>query len=201
MGGKMIELGVYWKKDALALVPELAQLYIEGMREWPYYLKNVDGAEDTIRNVIQANYDSYFVITAEDKGKVVGACAAIYLPKTYTNIIEAYKQAGVQTDRALWIVQMTIQKEYRELGLSTRLVERREQLVRQTKMYRAIMFSARTVDMNDWRIPEGYFSLDRMWEKRGYRKVTQIEVRAPDSTDTKKVPELKTYDLWVKELN
>lgn len=155
-----------------ARLDDLARLRIEVFRAWPYLY---EGSLDYERHYI-ARYDaarSGTLIVAMDGTRIVGAATALALAEEADYVKAPFVAAGMMLADIFYFGESVLLPGYRGRGIGVEFFRQREAAARAFDCPVCCFCAVQRPDDHPLK-PADYVPLDAFWEKRGYRKRSDL---------------------------
>lgn len=179
-------------------VGALADLRITVFREWPYLY---EGSREYEKRYLQTYLECprSLAILVWDGDKCVGASTVQPLADSPTDMQKPFVDAGMDLSRVDYFGESVLLRIYRGQGLGVKFFELREAHARSLGLS-TCAFCAVQRDDNDSRRPADYVPNDAFWNKRGYRKQTDLRTSLswPDVGETANSDKPMTF--WTREI-
>ena len=159
-------------KEILPFVPDLAALRMSAFYEYPYlYVGDAEYEKNYLS--LYTSCEHFFLLIVRDDQKVVGVTTGIPMKYEEDNFKKAFENTEYYIDDIFYIGETILLPDYRNKGLSRKMFATiEEEAVRQG--YKILSFATVKRDNSDPLRPEGYISLDALWQKYGYEKKPDI---------------------------
>ncbi|NGX45983.1 MAG: hypothetical protein K940chlam2_01164 [Chlamydiae bacterium] len=180
-------------KDILPYLDQVAQLRMGIYREWPYLYEGDLATEKNYLKVYAEAKDSLLVVATEGD-QVIGIAIGLPLNESIEQIQDVFREKQVSMENCYYFADEVLIKEYRgQIGLT--MNQKFEQAVGELKRYGEIYGFEIVREANDPRKPEGYRSLDPLWEKLGYGVIPGWEAHVEwlDVGDAEKTSHLMRF--------
>lgn len=153
--------------EILPYLDQVAKLRIDIFREWPYLYEGDLKTEKNYLKVYADAKDSILVV-AEEGNQVIGIAIGVPLNESIELVQDVFREKQVSMENRYYFADAILLKEYRGQNIGLTMIQKFEQAVGELKRYGEIYGFEIVRDENDPRKPEGYRSLDPLWEKLGY---------------------------------
>lgn len=188
----------YAGPDAAAFVGDLAELRIRVFREYPYIY---DGTVEYERKYL----DSYFraaravCVIARTGDTIIGAATGLPLIDEDRSFAEPFIEAGIPRAAVFYFGESILLPQWRGRGLGHRFFDERERWARSIPGIRYTTFCAVDRPEDHPRKPAGYAPLDGFWQKRGYVKRPDLQVRFSWKEVGEVSESSKTMTYWLRD--
>ena len=178
---------------------DVARLRIRVFRDFPYLY---DGDLDYEKRYLQTYSQSQgsVVVLAMDEDRVVGASTAIPLEHETQEVIAPFVAAGYATDSIFYFGESVLLPEYRDRGIGVSFFEHREAHARQTGGFTQCCFCAVQRPADHPARPADYQPLDTFWEKRGYKRQSDLVAYYSWKESGEQEESPKPMVFWMKSL-
>jgi GNAT superfamily N-acetyltransferase len=176
---------------------DVARLRIEVFRDFPYLY---DGTMDYERRYLQTyvRCPQAVLVLAFDDDKVVGASTAIPLQYEEENFKRPFIEHGYDPADIFYCAESVLRREYRGHGLGVRFFDEREAHARSLGDFAWYAFCSVVRPADHPLRPAGYAPLDAFWQRRGYRRHSELcanyvwkDIDQPHETS-------KPLEFWLK---
>lgn len=186
------------RNEVEARIADLASLRIEVFRDFPYLYDGDAGYErDYLATYVKA--PGAVVIGAFDGEALVGAATASPLGEHHEEFAEPFAERGLDVCEYFYFGESVLKARYRGEGIGVRFFEERERAAREAGYDKCVFSAVVRPDDHPLR-PAAYVSLDRFWQKRGYRRIERLvtgfswrDVGAGEASE-------KPMEFWSKDL-
>jgi GNAT superfamily N-acetyltransferase len=159
--------------EAEPYLGELARLRIEVFREFPYLY---DGSYDYERSYLSTYsgvVDSIIVVAFANES-VIGASTGLPMPAEAAEVTEPFVTNGYDPEKIFYFGESVLRKAWRGHGIGVQFFREREAHAAALGRFDWACFCAVQRPDDHPRRPANFQSLDRFWEKRGYRKHPEL---------------------------
>jgi GNAT superfamily N-acetyltransferase len=178
-------------------IGNLADLRIRVFREFPYlYVGSTDYEEKYIQRYTTS--DESVIVIAKVGDNVIGASTGMPLKDEDKMVYGPFKKNGMDWQSYFYFGESVLRSEFRGQGIGVRFFEEREKHAI-SHGYKCTTFCAVDRPENHPRRPANYKPLDPFWEKRGYKKKSELKTtfKWKDLDDSEESP--KSLTFWIKE--
>jgi GNAT superfamily N-acetyltransferase len=198
----MEELTFIRKKGAAieAVFNDLGELRIAVFHDFPYlYEGSLDYEKEYLKIYSQA--ERSFLFAVYDGEKMVGATTCIPLSDETEEVRKPFETAGYDVRKIFYFGESILLKEYRGAGLGHRFFDEREAHAKSFGTYEIACFCAVEREDEHPLKPADYRPNDVFWNKRGYKKVPELQstMRWLDIGEAEETAKIMTF--WMKGLN
>ncbi|MCA9628468.1 MAG: GNAT family N-acetyltransferase [Myxococcales bacterium] len=176
----------------------LAKLRVEVFRAFPYLY---EGSFDYELEYLEVYFrcDGAFSALVWDGTSAVGATTMLPLSDAEEDVRKPFTDAGYDVAKLAYFGESVLLEPYRGRGLGVKFFELREAHARRLGLG-ACTFCAVDRPADHPARPADYVPNDRFWERRGYRKMPELQATFswPDIGETESTP--KTMSFWMREL-
>jgi GNAT superfamily N-acetyltransferase len=179
---------------------DLGKLRIAVFHDFPYlYEGNLDYEKEYLK--IYSQSERSFLFAVYDGEKMVGATTCIPLANETEEVQKPFKDAGYDVHKVFYFGESILLKEYRGAGLGHRFFDEREAHARSFGTYEIVCFCAVEREDEHPMKPADYRPNDVFWNKRGYKKVPELQsaMRWLDIGESEETAKIMTF--WMKSLN
>lgn len=181
-------------EDLKKTLEGLAQLRISVFRAWPYLY---DGSAEYEARYLQryAETEGAVVVGAYDGGNLVGAATGEPLGDEYEAFQAPLRALGHDPSRIFYMAESVLDAAYRGQGIGHRFFDEREAHAKELGLSEAVFCAVIRPDDHPMK-PDDYRPLDPFWQKRGYAKLENAQVRFPwlDIDETQETE--KPMQVW-----
>ncbi|TSA39842.1 MAG: GNAT family N-acetyltransferase [Methylococcaceae bacterium] len=185
-------------EDLIPYINDLARLRIEVFRAFPYLY---DGSVAYEKKYLQTYIDNpaSVMVLALDGDTVVGASTAIPMQYETMELKQPFIEQGYDLEQVFYCSESVLNSQYRGLGIGVRFFEEREAHASSLGGFKHITFCCVERPSNHPLKPVDYVSLERFWEKRGYRKHPELHTTYcwKDVDRDEETPKPMTF--WLKQ--
>lgn len=178
---------------------DLAPLRIAVFRDYPYLY---EGTPDYEKEYLQTYADAprAFLFAVYDAARMVGATTCIPLADETPEVQQPFLDAGYDLGKVFYFGESILLPAYRGRGLGHRFFDEREAHAAGFGTYTMTCFCAVQRPADHPLQPLDYQPLDPFWNKRGYRKVPDLQsyFSWPDLGEKESTAKPMTY--WIRHL-
>lgn len=196
MSGELL-LRSHTGSDIARYVPQLAELRIRVVREFPYLYEGDLDYEARYLETYTRSTRSIAVLVF-DGPEIVGASTGLPLADETSNVIAPFIEQGYPPAEIFYFGESVLLPPYRGRGLGVRFFEEREAHARRPGGSRWTAFCAVDRPPDHPCRPPDYVPLDRFWKKRGYHRIIGLKAIFSwrDLDDDTETPKAMTF--WMK---
>jgi GNAT superfamily N-acetyltransferase len=180
------------------VIGALADLRIAVFREFPYLYEGSVAYERKYLKSYAACAESTLVL-ARDGARVVGVATALPLTAHLDALLPPLRAAGYDPNDVYYFSESVLLPEYRGRGLGHRFFDEREAAARRYGKRIAAFCAVVRPDAHP-RTPSAYVPHDAFWQKRGYRKRTDLVTEFSWRELGDLVETAKPMVFWLREL-
>lgn len=155
-------------EELRSFLPFVAQQRINTFREFPYLYEGTIEYETDYLQTYQENEHAAIAVAYVDN-KIAGFATGVALNTFDKAMAEAMKQAGLDPTRFYYIGEVIVTPSFRGNKIAEALFAALEQYG-QSRGYAAGCFMTVVRADDDPQMPDNYRSLDRLWNRVGYKK-------------------------------
>lgn len=185
-------------EEIIPYIPNLATLRIEVFREYPYlYIGDYEYEMKYLQTYVSCP-ESIMVLVFDDD-VVVGASTAIPLEFETVEFKRPFHGHNIPIKDVFYLGESVLVPVYRGRKIYHRFFAERESAAREYGA-KITAFCAVERANNDLRQPEGYTSLDKVWQKFGYEKHPELCVYYEWKEIGEQEQSTKPMTFWLKTL-
>lgn len=182
-------------KEIFPYINDIAKLRITVFKEYPYlYEGDFEYEANYLKTYLRSECT---VILVCDENKVVGASTAIPMAFETSEIQKPFVDLGMEISKIFYFGESVLLPAYRGQGIYAHFFNAREKAAREYGCQFAT-FCAVERAQNDSRKPKDYVSLERYWEKIGYKKHSEIFTFYSWKEIGEHVQSPKKMNFWIK---
>lgn len=176
----------------------LAAMRCAVFRDWPYLY---EGTHEYEAKYLQVYIDCprALCVLVWDGERCVGASTVIPLADAPRDMQQPFLDAGMDLARIDYFGESVLLPEYRGRGLGVKFFEQREAHAHEHRLPVCAFCAVQRPDDHPMK-PAAYVPNDAFWQRRGYRKVPQLQTTLdwPDIGETHSTRKPMTF--WMREL-
>lgn len=188
----------YKGKEIESVFDDLARLRIEVFRSFPYLYEGSIAYEKEYLKVYSTSETSFLFAVYDDK-KMVGATTCIPLIDETDEVKKPFLEAKIEINTIFYFGESILLPDYRGLGIGHRFFDERETHALSFEQYKITCFCSVIRSENHILRPKDYKPLDDFWQKRGYKKASNLKSKFDWLDIGEKVSTQKDMIYWIKK--
>ena len=181
------------------VIHELSELRISVFKDFPYlYDGSLDYEKDYLKTYINSPFA--FLFSVFDGEKMVGATTCILLKDETADVQEPFLKLNKNLSEIFYFGESILLKDYRGLGLGNRFFEEREKHAFSFSNIKTTCFCAVRRPEDHLLKPADYQPLDIFWNKRGYKKESNMISYFNWKDIGEEEPSEKPMEYWFKDI-
>lgn len=181
-------------------IDELASLRITVFREYPYlYEGKLDYEKKYLQTYLNSQHATLILVTDSEKNEIVGASTAIPLVDETPEVQEPFLKANMDISNIFYFGESVLLPNYRGKGVYRHFFLEREKAAREYGSTLAV-FCGVNREENHPSKPIGYKSLDKVWQRFGFKKHPELQAQYEWKDLTESSPSFKPMIFWLKNL-
>jgi GNAT superfamily N-acetyltransferase len=186
-------------EDIRQYIDDLARLRIEVFREFPYlYDGDLAYEKQYLESYVKSSLAVVILAKADDQ--VVGMSTALPLADEPDAFKQPFLDKGWDITRIFYFAESVIRKEFRGGGSGAKFFAAREAHAKAAGDYDVCCFAAVDRPTDHPLRPQDYRPLDGFWERQGYVKHTELQMRLAWKDIDEAQQSEKSLTFWLKSL-
>ena len=171
----MIRITTVHGSDVATFLDDIAGLRLRVFREFPYlYDGNVEYEKNYLQTYLDCP-DSIAVLAWEDEF-LIGVSTGLPLSAEVDEFQRPFLDAGMSTGEVFYCAESVLLPEYRGQGIYREFFAHREAQAKRLGAKHCVFCAVVRPDNHPAR-PEGYTSLNAVWERFGYQRAPELMTR------------------------